>query len=104
GLSSTRKTRRCITGCSTWLCYGEWPDRTGRACQDDQPERGHQGVLSGSDGRRPTEKLSRREALPTTKAVALVSALLEIREASKAFGGVQAVTRVSLEAQKGEIL
>jgi len=33
-----------------------------------------------------------------------VSALLEIREASKAFGGVQAVTRVSLEAQKGEIL
>jgi len=33
-----------------------------------------------------------------------VSALLEIREASKAFGGVQEVTRVSLEAQKGEIL
>jgi len=33
-----------------------------------------------------------------------VSALLEIREASKAFGGVQAVTRVDLEAQKGEIL
>ena len=33
-----------------------------------------------------------------------MSALLEIREASKAFGGVQAVTRVSLEAQKGEIL
>ena len=36
--------------------------------------------------------------------MALVSALLEIRDASKAFGGVQAVTRVSLEAQKGEIL
>jgi branched-chain amino acid transport system ATP-binding protein len=36
--------------------------------------------------------------------VVVVSALLEIREASKAFGGVQAVTRVSLEAQKGEIL
>src|SRR6058998_3291015 len=33
-----------------------------------------------------------------------MSALLEIREASKAFGGVQAVTRVSLETQKGEIL
>jgi len=33
-----------------------------------------------------------------------VSALLEIRETSKAFGGVQAVTRVSLEAQTGEIL
>ncbi len=33
-----------------------------------------------------------------------MSALLEIREASKAFGGVQAVTRVDLEAQKGEIL
>jgi len=33
-----------------------------------------------------------------------MSALLEIRDASKAFGGVQAVTRVSLEAQKGEIL
>jgi branched-chain amino acid transport system ATP-binding protein len=36
--------------------------------------------------------------------MAVVSALLEIREASKSFGGVQAVTRVSLEAQKGEIL
>ena len=36
--------------------------------------------------------------------MAVVSALLEIREASKAFGGVQAVTRVALEAQKGEIL
>jgi branched-chain amino acid transport system ATP-binding protein len=36
--------------------------------------------------------------------MAVVSALLEIREASKAFGGVQAVTRVDLEAQKGEIL
>jgi branched-chain amino acid transport system ATP-binding protein len=33
-----------------------------------------------------------------------VSALLEIREVSKAFGGVQAVTKVSFEAQKGEIL
>ena len=33
-----------------------------------------------------------------------MSALLEIRETSKAFGGVQAVTRVSLEAQTGEIL
>jgi branched-chain amino acid transport system ATP-binding protein len=33
-----------------------------------------------------------------------VSGLLEIRDASKAFGGVQAVTRVALEAQKGEIL
>jgi len=36
--------------------------------------------------------------------MAVVSALLEIREASKAFGGVQAMTRVDLEAQKGEIL
>jgi len=36
--------------------------------------------------------------------MAVMSALLEIREASKAFGGVQAVTRVALEAQKGEIL
>jgi branched-chain amino acid transport system ATP-binding protein len=33
-----------------------------------------------------------------------VSALLEIREASKAFGGVQAVTRVSLDVQRGEVL
>ena len=33
-----------------------------------------------------------------------MSALLEIREVSKAFGGVQAVMRVSLEVQKGEIL
>jgi len=36
--------------------------------------------------------------------VALVSALLEIRDVSKSFGGVQAVTRVSLDVQKGEIL
>src|SRR5882724_658022 len=34
----------------------------------------------------------------------VVSSLLEIRDASKSFGGVQAVTRVSLDAQKGEIL
>jgi branched-chain amino acid transport system ATP-binding protein len=33
-----------------------------------------------------------------------VSALLEIREVSKAFGGVQAVNRVSLDVRKGEIL
>jgi len=33
-----------------------------------------------------------------------VSALLEIRDVSKAFGGVQAVTGVSLDVQKGEIL
>jgi branched-chain amino acid transport system ATP-binding protein len=33
-----------------------------------------------------------------------VSALVEIREVSKAFGGVQAVTRVSLDVTKGDIL
>ena len=33
-----------------------------------------------------------------------MSALVEIREVSKAFGGVQAVTRVSLEVTKGEIV
>jgi branched-chain amino acid transport system ATP-binding protein len=33
-----------------------------------------------------------------------VSALVEIREVSKAFGGVQAVTRVSLDVTKGEII
>jgi len=33
-----------------------------------------------------------------------VSALVEIREVSKAFGGVQAVTRVSLDVTKGEIV
>src|SRR5207253_9945004 len=32
-----------------------------------------------------------------------MSALVEIREVSKAFGGVQAVTKVSLDVQKGEI-
>ena len=36
--------------------------------------------------------------------MAVVSALLEIRDVSKAFGGVQAVTGVSLDVQKGEIL
>jgi len=33
-----------------------------------------------------------------------LSALVEIREVSKAFGGVQAVTRVSLDVTKGEIV
>jgi branched-chain amino acid transport system ATP-binding protein len=33
-----------------------------------------------------------------------MSALLEVREASKAFGGVQAVTRVSLDVLRGEVL
>ena len=33
-----------------------------------------------------------------------MSALVEIREVSKAFGGVQAVTRVSLDVTKGEIV
>jgi len=33
-----------------------------------------------------------------------MDALLEIREVSKSFGGVQAVTRVSLDLQQGEIL
>src|SRR5439155_25311250 len=32
-----------------------------------------------------------------------MSALVEIREVSKAFGGVQAVTKVSLDVQTGEI-
>jgi branched-chain amino acid transport system ATP-binding protein len=34
----------------------------------------------------------------------LVSALVEVREVSKAFGGVQAVTRVSLDVTKGDIV
>src|SRR5437867_7846069 len=33
-----------------------------------------------------------------------MSSQLEIREVSKAFGGVQAVTRVSLDVPRGEIL
>ena len=33
-----------------------------------------------------------------------MSALVEIREVSKTFGGVQAVTRVSLDVTKGEIV
>jgi branched-chain amino acid transport system ATP-binding protein len=33
-----------------------------------------------------------------------VSALLEIREVSKAFGGVQAVSRVGLDVQKGDLM
>ena len=33
-----------------------------------------------------------------------MSALVEIRDVSKAFGGVQAVSRVSLDVQQGEIL
>jgi branched-chain amino acid transport system ATP-binding protein len=34
----------------------------------------------------------------------IMSALLEIREVSKAFGGVQAVTRVSLDVTQGDIM
>ncbi len=33
-----------------------------------------------------------------------MSALLEIRDVSKAFGGVQAVTRVSLDVQQGDVM
>ena len=33
-----------------------------------------------------------------------MSALVEVREVSKAFGGVQAVTRVSFDVTKGEIV
>ena len=33
-----------------------------------------------------------------------MSALLEIRDVSKAFGGVQAVTRVSLVVQQGDVI
>jgi ABC-type branched-subunit amino acid transport system ATPase component len=36
--------------------------------------------------------------------VGVVSTLLEVREVSKAFGGVQAVTAVSLDVVRGEIL
>jgi len=36
--------------------------------------------------------------------MAVVTRQLEIAEVSKAFGGVQAVTRVSLDVQRGEIL
>jgi branched-chain amino acid transport system ATP-binding protein len=36
--------------------------------------------------------------------MALVSAQLEIRDVSKSFGGVQAVTTVSLDVQQGELL
>ena len=36
--------------------------------------------------------------------MARVSAQLELREVSKSFGGVQAVTRVSLEVRRGELL
>ena len=36
--------------------------------------------------------------------MAVVTRQLEISEVSKAFGGVQAVTRVSLDVQRGEIL
>jgi branched-chain amino acid transport system ATP-binding protein len=36
--------------------------------------------------------------------VVVLSAQLEIREVSKSFGGVQAVTRVSLEVPRGELL
>jgi branched-chain amino acid transport system ATP-binding protein len=38
------------------------------------------------------------------KSVFGMSALLEIREVSKAFGGVQAVTRVSLDVTQGDIM
>ncbi len=99
-------------------------DRARRRPRDHRRERGHQGVLPGALRRRAAQELSRREALPAPQAVAVVtgvngalsdhqirtrpgepmSSQLEISDVSKAFGGVQAVTRVSVDVRKGEIL
>src|SRR5207248_102937 len=53
---------------------GERTDRAGRRREDDQRERGYQGVLPGPDRGGAAQVLSRREALPAAEAVAVVSA------------------------------
>src|SRR5204863_2819916 len=53
---------------------GERTDRAGRRREDDQRERGYQGVLPRPDRGGPAQVLSRREALPSAQAVAVVSA------------------------------
>src|SRR5205814_2865937 len=53
---------------------GERTDRAGRRREDDQRERGYQGVLPGPDRRRAAQVVPRREALPSPQAMALVSA------------------------------
>ena len=83
---------------------GERPGGARRRPEDDQRERGHQGVLPRVVRGGPAEELSRRQALQAEEAVAVVSNQLDITDVSKAFGGVQAVTRVSLDVRQGEIL
>src|SRR5207245_9006646 len=83
---------------------GERPGRARRRSEDHQRERGHQGVLPGPLGRGAAQELPERQALQASQAVAVVSDQLSIAEVSKSFGGVQAVTRVSLDVRQGEIM
>src|SRR5207245_92080 len=56
------------------LRHGERTDRARRRRQDDQRERGYQGVLPGPDRGGTAQVVSRREALPSAETVAVVSA------------------------------
>src|SRR3989454_16701 len=56
------------------LRHGKRTDRARRRRQDDQRERGYQGVLPGPDRGGTAQVVSRREALPSAETVAVVSA------------------------------
>src|SRR5207249_8679922 len=55
------------------LRHGKRTDRARRRRQDDQRERGYQGVLPGPDRGGTAQVVSRREALPPAETVAVVS-------------------------------
>src|SRR5207248_6337504 len=59
---------------AVWLRDGERTNRARRRREDDQRERGYQGVLPRPDRGGTAQVLSRREALPSAQAMAVVSA------------------------------
>src|SRR5439155_15077099 len=60
--------------CAVRLRNGERTDRARRRREDDQRERGHQGVLPRADGGGAAQVVSRRKALSAAEAVAVVRA------------------------------
>ncbi len=66
--------------------------------------RGHPGHLAHASGVGHLAHASGAGLVAHASGGIVVSAQLEIRDVSKSFGGVQAVTRVSLDVQQGELL
>ena len=87
------------------LHHGDRQDRHGRRRRrSSSPTRTCKEFylgLHGDDGE--TLVVPRREALQTTQAVGVVTALLEVEDITLRFGGVTAISRVSFDVQPGEL-